>query len=106
MSKTIEGVYEGKEVRVTYDGEGDPCHLYVRYVEPINLVRQDDYFPNLRSLSAQLRGELGFRDACHLLYTNDVDPKSGLWALNHDGRPSEEYLKREFGDRSVSGEQK
>ena len=97
----LTGTYEGKEVIVEFNGEGQPCHLYVRYVEPINLVRQDGDFNNPRMLSAQLRSELGFRDACHLLYSHGIDKTSGLWHLNHDGYPSEDYLKREFGDIGV-----
>lgn len=94
----LTGTYEGKEVRVTFNGEGQPCHLYLRFVEPIDLVRQNGDFNNPRMLSAQLRSELGYRDACHLLYTHGIPRDSGLWALNHDGCPSDAYLKREFGD--------
>ena len=77
---------------MTYKEDG-PCHLFVRFIEPIDFVRQNGFFNNTRMLSAQLRGELGYRDACHFLYVNNVPETSGLWTLNHDGRPSEEYLK-------------
>ena len=89
----IEGTYENKTVRITFNGEGQPCHLHVRFEAPIDMDLDRGEFANPRALSAQLRLELGYRDCCHLLYTHGVDKASGLWALNHDGYPSEEYLK-------------
>jgi hypothetical protein len=89
----IEGTYENKTVRITFNGEDKPCHLHVRFNAPINMDMDRGEFNNPRSLSAQLRSELSYRDCCHLLYTNGVEKTSGLWALNHDGYPSENYLK-------------
>jgi hypothetical protein len=87
----IEGTYENKTVRITLD-EGKPS-LHVHFGAPINMDVDRGEFANLRMLSAQLRSELSYRDCCHLLYTNGVDKTSGLWALNHDGYPGEDYLK-------------
>ena len=94
----IEGEYEGKQVRITYDGEGK-CHLYVRFIEPIDLVRVDDDFNNTRMLSAQLRCELGYKDSCDLLFKGEVPKTSGLWALNHDGYPGEHFIQLHWPER-------
>ena len=78
---------DGREVMVLYQGNDKPCHLFVRYVEPINMVVVDREYPNPRMLSADLVARLLYKFACDFLYDHEVPPDSQLWHLNHDGYP-------------------
>ena len=88
----LSGTYSGKEILIDYNGEGKPCHLLVRFLPPIDMEIDRGEFMNPRSLSAQLRSELSYQDCCSFLFANNVPKESGLWALNHDGYPSEHFI--------------
>ena len=88
MSKIITETYSGKEIRIAFNGEGNPCHLTVRFLSPIDMEVDHGEFRNPVLLSAQLRSELGYSDCCELLFANDIPKDSGLWSLNHDGYPA------------------
>ena len=95
----LQGEFDGKEITIEYEGEGKPCRLRVKYAPPIDMLIDRGEFSNSRSLSAQLRSEIGYMECCELLFAHDIPKDSGLWALNHDGYPSDHFIKTYFPDR-------
>lgn len=88
MLKTFNGLVDGVEVHLMYEGEERPCYLMTNIVM-VGVVRIDEIFDNLIKASAVLRSELGYQDACRVLDSAGVPRSSKLWHLNHDGPPSE-----------------
>src|ERR1700748_1008761 len=95
----IKGTYDNKEVTVIYNGEDKPCHLLIKFMPPIDMLIDRGEFNNPRMLSAQLRSDLSYKDCCDLLFSHDIPKNSGLWALNHDGYPSDHFIKLYFPER-------
>ena len=92
----LTGTFGNKEIVVEYNGEGQPCHLHVRFLPPIDMEIDRGEFKNPRGLSAQLRSELSYQDCCAFLFENNVPKESGLWSLNHDGYPSDHFIATFF----------
>ena len=96
----LTGIYDGKEVLLEYNGEDKPCYLIFRYLPPIDIVIDRGEFANPKSLSAQLRSDLSYKDCCDLLFWYGIPKTSGLWALNHDGYPSDHFIKLHFPEQA------
>jgi hypothetical protein len=96
----LEGTFDGKLVRITYNGEGKPCRLNIHFLAPINMDVDRGEFQNPKGLSAQLRSEIGYKECCEILFAHDIPKDSGLWALNHDGYPSEHFIQQFFPGRT------
>lgn len=63
----------------------DTKHLFVKLVlrDGYEVIRQDDEYPNLSMLSANLVAEIMYGPAVELLTKHNVPHDSPLWDLNH-----------------------
>jgi hypothetical protein len=81
----FSGIVNNKEVIILYEDDWKPCHLYVRVLEPFNIVKLDDTFPNAIKLSAFLASALATGPARDFLHDHNVPKESKLWDLNYSG---------------------
>src|SRR6478752_4234848 len=93
----LVGIYDGKEVIVLYEGDAKPVHVYVRLIDH-NLVLIDEIVPRVKVASAWLASKLDTYNTMHFLWDNGVPATSLLWDMNHTGKPSDDYLRQEFGE--------
>ncbi len=91
----MTGIYDDKEVIVEINDDGKLSSFMFRYLKIDRTVDRGE-FSNLKSLSAHLRADLSYEACCDLLFRHDIPKDSPLWSLNHDGYPSEQFVKKYF----------
>ena len=74
---------ETQSKNILLDTENIQLEINIQIDNEFVNIRNDTY-PNLQTLSADLRSALGFNDAVDFLMENEVDKNSKLWDLNHD----------------------
>ena len=81
----LSGRIGNKEIVILYEGDWSPCHLYIKLLEPFEMVLTDDTFPNLWKLSADFACDVATGPARDFLHDHNVPKESMLWSLNHAG---------------------
>lgn len=84
--QVFESVVDGKEVVLLYEGDWEPCCLYIRLIGP-DIVTCEREYRNAKMLSADLACDLLYGNACDFLHEHGVPYESALWDLNHSGPP-------------------
>jgi hypothetical protein len=95
--QTLSGIYDGHEAVVLYEGDDKPVHVFVWLIAQ-EMVLIDETVPRVKVASAWLASKLGTYQTMHLLWDHGIPETSLLWDLNHTGKPSDEYLRAEFGE--------
>lgn len=80
--QTYSGTVDGYEIIILVDDPWKSCHLYVRIIN-MDMVVEDDDYPNVLMLSANLTARVMFGNAVDFLTMNKVPRTDPLWDLNH-----------------------
>ena len=81
--QTIQGSVDNYEVIILMDDPWKPCHLYVKLLSPVEMVLEDDEYPNALMLSANLTARLMLGNAIDFLEANNIPRTNPIWDLNH-----------------------